>query len=73
METARALESLPEVVAAAHDGRLSAEQLAPVVRLADEASDGEWATRAGDVTPTDLARLARAQQHADAAGRASPP
>jgi predicted DNA-binding protein (UPF0251 family) len=41
LETARALESLPEVAAAAHDGRLSAEQLAPVARLADETSDGE--------------------------------
>jgi hypothetical protein len=62
LETARALESLPEVAAAAHDGRLSAEQLAPVARLADETSDGEWAARAGDVTPTDLARLARVQR-----------
>ncbi len=43
VETARALESLPAVAAAAHAGRLSAEQLDAVVRLADEESDAEWA------------------------------
>jgi hypothetical protein len=59
LATARALETLPEVAAAAYEGRLSAEQLAPVAQLADEDSDREWASRAGDVTPADLAKLAR--------------
>jgi Domain of unknown function (DUF222)/HNH endonuclease len=61
VETARALESLPAVAAAAHAGDLSAEQLGAVVRLADEESDAAWARRAPNVTPGDLARLAREQ------------
>ncbi|MDQ1433035.1 MAG: hypothetical protein QOF40_3637, partial [Actinomycetota bacterium] len=61
VETARALESLPSIAAAAHEGRLSAEQLGAVVRLADEESDAEWAARAPNVTPADLARMARAK------------
>jgi len=52
LETARALESLPAVAAAAHAGDLSAEQLG---------SDAEWAARAPHVAPADLARLARTQ------------
>ena len=44
LETARALESLPAVAAAAHAGDLSAEQLGSVVKLADEDSDAEWAS-----------------------------
>jgi Domain of unknown function (DUF222)/HNH endonuclease len=59
VETARALESLPAVAAAAHAGDLSPEQLGPVVALADESTDAEWAVRAPDVAPADLARLAR--------------
>ncbi len=59
VETARALESLPHVAAAAHAGELSDEQLGSVVRLADEESDAEWAARAPNVAPADLARLAR--------------
>jgi hypothetical protein len=59
VETARALESLPKIGAAAHAGALSSEQLGAVVRLADEVSDAEWAARAPMVTPADLARLAR--------------
>src|SRR5262245_27388651 len=35
VETARALEDLPAVAAAAHAGALSEEQLAPLARLAD--------------------------------------
>jgi len=61
VEQAQALESLPAVAAAAHAGNLSAEQLGAVVRLADEESDAEWAVRAPNVTPGDLARLAREQ------------
>ena len=59
VETARRLESLPEIAAAAYEGALSAEQLRAVTKLADEASDAEWARRAPNVAPADLARLAR--------------
>ncbi len=59
VETARALESLPAVAAAAHSGVLSSEQLGEVVKLADEESDAEWAARAPNMTPADLARKAR--------------
>jgi hypothetical protein len=59
VETARALEDLPEVAAVAFEGRLSDEQLGPVARLADASSDAEWAQRAPNTAPSDLARLAR--------------
>jgi hypothetical protein len=59
LDTARALESLPAVAAAAYEGALSAEQLSAVTKLADESSDGEWARRAPNVAPVELARLAR--------------
>jgi hypothetical protein len=59
VETARALEWLPNVAAAAHAGELSDEQLSSVVQLADEDTDAEWARRAHNVAPEDLARLAR--------------
>jgi Domain of unknown function (DUF222)/HNH endonuclease len=59
VETARALESLPAIAAAAHAGDLSSEQLASVIAVADEESDAEWARRAPNVAPCDLARLAR--------------
>ena len=59
LETARALESLPAVAAAAHAGALSSEQLNAVTKLADETSDAEWARRAPKVAPGELARLAR--------------
>ena len=62
VETARALESLPEVAAAAHAGVLSGEQLGSVAQLADEASDAEWAQRAPNVAPVDLARMVRTQR-----------
>ncbi|MFI5054246.1 MAG: hypothetical protein ACHQDE_07785, partial [Acidimicrobiia bacterium] len=61
VETARALESLPAVAAAAHAGELSGEQLGPVVQLADESTDAEWAMRAAHTAPADLARQARCQ------------
>jgi hypothetical protein len=59
VETARALESLPCVAAAAHAGELSGEQLGHVAALADEASDAEWAVRGPHTTPVDLSRMAR--------------
>jgi Domain of unknown function (DUF222) len=59
VETARALESLPAVAAAAHAGLLSDEQLVETVKVADEETDAEWAERAQHMTPADLARKAR--------------
>ena len=59
VETARRLESLPEIAAAAYEGDLSAEQLSAVARFADETSDAEWARRAPRTAPEDLARMAR--------------
>ena len=59
LETARALESLPRIAATAYEGRLSAEQLAPVTQLADETTDAHWAQVAPDVDPAELARRAR--------------
>ena len=59
VETARRLESLPHLGAAARDARLSDEQLSSASRLADEDSDAEWAERAPNVDPDELARLAR--------------
>jgi hypothetical protein len=59
VETARALESLPEIAAAAYEGALSAEQLSAVTKFADRDSDAEWARRAPNVAPGELARLAR--------------
>jgi hypothetical protein len=50
------LESLPAVGEVACSGELSAEQLEQVVKLADESSDAEWAARAPNMTPADLAR-----------------
>ena len=59
LETARAVESLPALAAAAYEGALSAEQLSAVTKLADQDSDAEWARRAPNVAPGELARLAR--------------
>ena len=44
LETARALESLPEIAAAAYEGAMSGEQLSAVTRLADELGWGVGAT-----------------------------
>jgi hypothetical protein len=59
VETARALESLPGIAAVAYAGELSSEQLSAVTKFADEASDGEWARRAPNTAPAELARMAR--------------
>ena len=61
VETARRLEDLPEVAAAAHAGDISDEQLAPLTELADADSDAEWARRALHTSPKDLVREARAK------------
>jgi len=62
METARSLESLPAIAAAAHAGTLSEEQLNEVVKVAEPDTDAEWAQRAPHMTPADLAREARQQR-----------
>ena len=62
VETARMLDALPRVAAAAAEGHLSATQLASVVHLADAATDAEWAARAPQCAPADLARLVRARR-----------
>jgi len=59
VETARALEQLPCLAGAAHAGSVSPEQLVPAARLADEASDAEWAARAPNTAASDLHRLVR--------------
>src|SRR4051812_5308984 len=59
VETARALESLPAISQVAFDGGFSDEQLSSVVQLADEESDREWARRAPNIDPLELARQAR--------------
>jgi hypothetical protein len=62
VETARKLESLPALGAAALDGRLSAEQLAPAAELADEDTDAQVAQRAVSASPMALQRMAREQR-----------
>jgi hypothetical protein len=59
VETARALESLPEIAAVAYEGELSLEQLSSVTKFADEDSDAAWARRAPNLAPAELARMAR--------------
>ena len=60
LETAASLESLPEIAAAAYEGALSSEQFA---RGHEAGRRGlamrEWARRAPNVAPVELARLAR--------------
>jgi len=59
VETARALEALPAIASVAMEGGFSDEQLSQVVQLADEESDREWARRAPNIDPLELARQAR--------------
>jgi hypothetical protein len=59
IETARALENLPEIAGVAAAGGLSHDQLAAVVRVADPHSDAEWARRAPSTAPADLLQEAR--------------
>jgi hypothetical protein len=72
LDVARALESTPAIAAAAHDGALSWDQLAPLSQLATAETDREWALRAPSCAPIDLAREARKTRvvtPADAAAR----
>ena len=57
--TAQALEDLPCIAAAAHAGAMSDEQLKPTAQVADRESDAEWARRAPNTAPADLAQMAR--------------
>ena len=59
VETARALEELPEITRVAFDGGWSDEQLSSVVQVADGESDREWARRGPNMDPLELARQAR--------------
>src|SRR5947209_3573760 len=56
IETARRLETLPAVAAAAADGALSDEQLTYVAQLADAGTDTDWAQRAPTMPVAELAR-----------------
>ncbi|MEI8001260.1 MAG: DUF222 domain-containing protein, partial [Actinomycetes bacterium] len=59
LTTARLLEDLPTIAAAAAAGRLSDAQLTHVVRVADPSDEHEWAARAPAWSPHDLAHEAR--------------
>ncbi len=59
LEVARALESTPAIAQAAHEGRLSWDQLAPLTKLASAETDREWARRGPNCSPIDLAQEAR--------------
>jgi hypothetical protein len=57
--TARALEELPEIASVAAEGRLSADQLVQVVKVAEPDDDRHWAEHAAAWSPADLAQQAR--------------
>ena len=59
VDAAHKLRDLPGVAAAAYAGEVSEEQLTPLTQLADPHSDAEWAARAPNTPPAELARLAR--------------
>ena len=63
---------MPEIAAAASEGALSSEQLSSVTKLADEESDAEWARRAPNVAPEELARVGAECVEAVGAGFAGP-
>ena len=72
LEVARSLESTPAIAAAAHDGEISWEQLAPLTQVATPETDREWARRGPNCSPLDLereARKARVVTPEDAAAR----
>jgi len=61
-ETAKKLEQLPNLGAAAMNGELSSGQLDPAADLADEDSDEEITERAKGASPHELQKLAREQR-----------
>ena len=56
---AEALPSLPALQAAVNEGAFSLEQLAPLVELADPATDAEWAEQGPAMTPAALEALVK--------------
>jgi len=64
LEVARALESRPALARAAHEGRLSWDQLVPVCELSTPEADRDWATRAPHVSPVELERRRRRSRRA---------
>ncbi len=60
--TARALEDLPTIAAAAAAGHLSDAQLTEVVKVADPSDEHLWARQAPAWTPEDLAHQARTRR-----------
>ena len=58
-EVARALESRPQIAAAAYAGDLTWDQLQPLVEVSTPETDREWAQRGPGFAPTDLERMAR--------------
>jgi len=62
LKVARELESLPKIAEAAHEGKISRDQLSPLVELATPETDREWSRRGARMTPGDLDRMARRTQ-----------
>ena len=62
VEVARALDALPAIAKLAETGRLSIDQLAPLVQLATPDTDAEWAERGEHTQPSELNRLVRKQR-----------
>jgi hypothetical protein len=67
LKVARELESLPTIAAAAHEGSISRDQLAPLVEVATPETDREWAHRGARTPPVELDRMARRVQKVTAA------
>jgi hypothetical protein len=63
LETARALEHLPEIAEAAAAGDLTRDQLQPLTQLATPETDAEWARRGPHAAAGDLDRLVRRTRH----------
>ena len=61
-ETAKKLEHLPNLGAAAMNGELSSSQLEPAADLADEDSDADITERAKGASPLELQKMAREQR-----------
>lgn len=64
LEVSRGLARLPHLAATAGRGELSGDQLAELVRIADEHSDERWAAQGPSCSPAELARLAKRARRA---------
>jgi hypothetical protein len=62
LETARRLESTPDLADTALRGDISDEQLTPVAQLATPETSADWAERAPNISPLDLRRMERARR-----------